>query len=531
MSIPATRAGGATASAFSTTFRGSCSIWQGEYTTQCLRSRRWMCSLGTSVPQTVSPSSLSQCKSIKRKVALWVGYVGTDYKGLQIQRTSAAGQTIEQELETAIFRAGGILESNFGSLEKVGWMRSSRTDKGVHSLSTVISLKIEVNPEAWGCNDDGIGFADKINQYLPRTIKIFGIAPVNKSFDPRRGCRTRTYRYLLPSAAVGVTESTSIEEVQQHISRFQIILSSFVGHYPYHNYTIRSQYRKKSSASNKKDSMKHDIKQEDSQLPLSVSDYSSDEDESCNDELSSLPVLSTSTSPKQADELSSPPPKIFWLHEINIADKIFSAHFRTVFSFTCGGLQNFKGLQFLELNVHGESFMLHQIRKMIGTAVAVMRDVLPLDVIPISLSCSARVVLPIAPSEGLFLASNDFYPFRTLLRPRGAPQMENLPKLEMSAKVLERKEKFWHDVLRPHMVDLLQNNKALWEGWLELLERRRICESEMQPVRRAWSEWRLQVERQKMGQKASMENGEKVGDAVFRMVDSKDHKTDLTNPL
>ena len=42
---------------------------------------------------------------------------------------------IEQELETAIFKAGGILESNLGSLEKIKWMRSSRTDKGVLNLS------------------------------------------------------------------------------------------------------------------------------------------------------------------------------------------------------------------------------------------------------------------------------------------------------------------------------------------------------------------------------------------------------------
>ncbi|MCO5595468.1 hypothetical protein L7F22_049511 [Adiantum nelumboides] len=360
LSIPGTRFGALQwqcASAFSTTFRGTCSMWQGDCSPN-LRSLRWECSLAA---QMDSNSSRGHCKSIKRKVALWVGYVGTHYKGLQIQRTSAAGQTIEQELESAIFRAGGILESNFGSLEKIGWTRSSRTDKGVHSLSTVISLKMEVNPEAWGCNDDGIVFANKINQYLPGTIKVFGIMPVNRSFDPRRGCCTRTYRYLLPAAAVGVTESTSIEELQICISRFQTILSSFVGCYPYHNYTIRSEYRKKPSASSKKDAVKQGIKQEENQLPLSGSDCSSDEEDSCNDDSSLLPVLAPSTSIKQADKLSSSTPNMVWLYEMNIADKIFRAHFRRVFSFTCGEMQSCKGLRFLELNVHGESFMLHQV--------------------------------------------------------------------------------------------------------------------------------------------------------------------------
>jgi tRNA pseudouridine38-40 synthase len=38
---------------------------------------------------------------------------------------------VEKELESAISKAGGILDSNLGDLEKIGWARSSRTDKGV----------------------------------------------------------------------------------------------------------------------------------------------------------------------------------------------------------------------------------------------------------------------------------------------------------------------------------------------------------------------------------------------------------------
>jgi tRNA U38,U39,U40 pseudouridine synthase TruA len=38
---------------------------------------------------------------------------------------------VETHLEEAIFKAGGMKESNFGDFKKVGWNRSSRTDKGV----------------------------------------------------------------------------------------------------------------------------------------------------------------------------------------------------------------------------------------------------------------------------------------------------------------------------------------------------------------------------------------------------------------
>ena len=59
------------------------------------------------------------------------------FAGLQLQRVEGEASTVEGVLETALFRAGSILESNLGALGKIGWTRSSRTDKGVHSLATV----------------------------------------------------------------------------------------------------------------------------------------------------------------------------------------------------------------------------------------------------------------------------------------------------------------------------------------------------------------------------------------------------------
>lgn len=38
---------------------------------------------------------------------------------------------IEEALENAIYKAGGIQDSNYGNLNKIAWARSSRTDKGV----------------------------------------------------------------------------------------------------------------------------------------------------------------------------------------------------------------------------------------------------------------------------------------------------------------------------------------------------------------------------------------------------------------
>lgn len=67
--------------------------------------------------------------------------------GLQANRELPGLPTIEGVLEPAIFKAGMIAEANFGDFRKTKWSRSSRTDKGVHSLATVIGLRILMDEE------------------------------------------------------------------------------------------------------------------------------------------------------------------------------------------------------------------------------------------------------------------------------------------------------------------------------------------------------------------------------------------------
>ena len=64
----------------------------------------------------------------KKTVALVFGYVGTDYHGLQM--IDPAVKTIEREVENALYSIGCILPTNRQQLDRIGWSRSSRTDKG-----------------------------------------------------------------------------------------------------------------------------------------------------------------------------------------------------------------------------------------------------------------------------------------------------------------------------------------------------------------------------------------------------------------
>lgn len=110
-------------------------------------------------PSPIIVADAPTSKLAKRKVALFVAYVGSSFRGcckssavlpqskggtnpsscaagLQLQITQPGG-TVEDVLQEAIYKMGGILPSNHGNLQKIGWSRSSRTDKGVHALANV----------------------------------------------------------------------------------------------------------------------------------------------------------------------------------------------------------------------------------------------------------------------------------------------------------------------------------------------------------------------------------------------------------
>lgn len=83
-------------------------------------------------------------KKFKIKVAILFGYNGRSFHGLQ----KAAGVvTVEESLEKALFDAQFIPVHNFGNLKKIGWGRTSRTDKGVHASVNLIKCNLEISEE------------------------------------------------------------------------------------------------------------------------------------------------------------------------------------------------------------------------------------------------------------------------------------------------------------------------------------------------------------------------------------------------
>ncbi|KAL6524891.1 hypothetical protein OROMI_030484 [Orobanche minor] len=76
---------------------------------------------------------------------------------------------------------------------------------------------------------------------------------------------------------------------------------------------------------------------------------------------------------------------------------------RYVLSFNANTVINIDGIDFVKCEVVGQSFMLHQIRKMIGLAVAIMRNCASESLMETAFQQKVSINAPVAPEVGLYL--------------------------------------------------------------------------------------------------------------------------------
>lgn len=99
-------------------------------------------------------------------------------------------KTIEGDLFKAFVTAGAISKANADDPKKSSFVRCARTDKGVHAAGNIISLKLIVE------EDD---IVKKINDALTPQIRVWGFERTNNSFSSYQLCDSRVYEYLIPT--------------------------------------------------------------------------------------------------------------------------------------------------------------------------------------------------------------------------------------------------------------------------------------------------------------------------------------------
>ncbi|KAJ5218424.1 uncharacterized protein N7498_000523 [Penicillium cinerascens] len=370
----------------------------------------------------------------KKKVAVLLGYSGTGYYGMQLNEDQ---KTIEGDLFAAFVAAGAVSKANASDPKKSSFVRCARTDKGVHAAGNVVSLKMIVE-------DPDI--VQKINEKLSPQIRVWGYELTTGGFSCYQLCDSRVYEYLMPShCLLPPHPSTYIAkkiveyaEKKGDLDAVKARQEEVAGYWE----EVDEKYIKPIL-----ESVPEDIRQVvEKSLYLDEENEGAtekEEKEEKEEDLSALPEEPEEPStekkpfvmdPRQRQILDTikaiktayttarrtyrvPPSRVARLQEAlsrYVGTKNFHNYTiqkthndpsakRHIKSFNVNTTPIvINGTEWLSLKVHGQSFMMHQIRKMVAMATLVVRSGCPADRIDDTYG-PHRIAIPKAPGLGLLL--------------------------------------------------------------------------------------------------------------------------------
>jgi tRNA pseudouridine38-40 synthase len=394
----------------------------------------------------------------KRKVAVLIGYAGTGYHGIQINHKE---KTIEGDIFAAFVAAGAISKANADDPKKSSLVRCARTDKGVHAAGNVLSLKLIVEdgivdkinehlPEqirVWGIQRTSNGFScyqacdSRWYEYLMPSYSL--LPPQPHSFLGKKLAASAQEKGVYDEYLGRLDDVKDfwdeVEEndIQPILERLDPDVRAEVLRKLHdtqdQDLTDDGAPTKPDSSVVAKDAEMKDAQEQDNTPPANSAEAAASLDD--------VPMQEDQDTTKQSNAEKELTPVDLALREVKAAyvaakrryrvtpariEKLQQAldlylgtrnyHNYTIMkshkdpsakrhikSFQVNATPiTIRDTQWLSLKVHGQSFMMHQIRKMVAMAVMVVRCGAPLATITESYG-PRRISIPKAPGLGLML--------------------------------------------------------------------------------------------------------------------------------
>ncbi|KAF7806515.1 tRNA pseudouridine synthase A, mitochondrial isoform X1 [Senna tora] len=397
---------------------------------------------------TTTPGTKKRYK--RRKIAIFFAYCGVGYQGMQ---KNPGAKTIEGDLEEALFLSGAVPEQDRGIPKRYDWARSARTDKGVSAVGQVVSGRFYIDPP---------GLVDRLNSNLSPQIRIFGYKRVTASFNAKKFCDRRRYVYLIPVFALDPCCHRDRESVLASLgSENELVkcldcsergrkVPGLVGKRNTGSEALDVEVE--ACISSKGDPALNSGVTEDAGVSLNKTDDNCLNKESSNvgeipmdnvnSEVGHEAVVPAQDEGEDINGGSLNDSFILGEEKVNEEEKTLKgsgfsygekererfnrilnyyvgthnfhnfttrtkaedpAARRFIISFNANTIVTVEGMEFVKCEVVGQSFMLHQIRKMMGLAVAIMRNCAPESLIDKALQTDVRINVPTAPEVGLYL--------------------------------------------------------------------------------------------------------------------------------
>ncbi|XP_061375767.1 uncharacterized protein LOC133317884 isoform X3 [Gastrolobium bilobum] len=337
----------------------------------------------------------------RRKIAIFFAYCGVGYQGMQ---KNPGAKTIEGELEEALYASGAVPEQDRGNPKRYDWARSARTDKGVSAVGQVVSGRFYIDPP---------GFVDRLNSNLPSQIQIFGYKRVTGSFNAKKFCDRRRYVYLIPVFALDPCCHRDRETVLASLGSENELVKclecsergrkvvGLVGNGK-RNMELEAVDVEAGISSNR-NAVHNSGVPEDVEVSLSKVDGNHLNEESSNDNEGSGFCYGE----KERERFNRILKYYVGTHNFHNFTTRTKAEDpsaqRFIISFEANTIVIVEGMEFVKCEVVGQSFMLHQIRKMMGLAVAIMRNCAQESLIDKALEKDVNINVPTAPEVGLYL--------------------------------------------------------------------------------------------------------------------------------